>query len=61
SGRCSPAAAPQGGPFVMVDCREWTRIVPPHDPAGDPPGFFLDAVRRRHLAGGLFAAPPARR
>jgi hypothetical protein len=41
----------------MIDCREWTLIVPPEDRAGDPPGFFIDAIRRRHLAGGLFAAP----
>jgi hypothetical protein len=58
SGRCHPAAPPAGGPFVMLDCREWTLIEPPQNPAGDRPGFFIDAVRRRHLAGGLFAAPP---
>jgi hypothetical protein len=59
SGRCSPAPPPQGGPFVMIDCREWTLIVPPKNPAGDRPGFFIAAIRRRHLAHGLFAAPPA--
>jgi hypothetical protein len=57
SGRCSPAPTPEGGPFVMVDCREWTLTVPPQNPAGDPPGFLIEAIRRRHLAGGLFAAP----
>jgi hypothetical protein len=57
SGRCRPAPVPAGGPFVMIDCREWTLIVPPEDPAGDRPGFFIDAIRRRHLADGLFAAP----
>jgi hypothetical protein len=57
SGRCSPAPPPPGGPFVMVDCREWTLIVPPRNPAGDRPGFFIEAIRRRHLASGLFAAP----
>jgi hypothetical protein len=57
SGRCGPAPPPRGGPFVMVDCREWTLIAPPRNPAGDRPGFFIDAIRRRHLAGGLFAAP----
>lgn len=56
-GRCSPAPPPAGGPFVMVDCREWTLIVPPINPKGDPAGFFIKAIRRRHLAGGLFAAP----
>jgi hypothetical protein len=57
SGRCRAAPAPAGGPFVMIDCREWTLIAPPEDPAGDRPGFFIDAIRRRHLADGLFAAP----
>jgi hypothetical protein len=57
SGRCGPAPPPLGGPFVMVDCREWTVIVPPRNPAGDRPGFFIEAIRRRHLADGLFAAP----
>jgi hypothetical protein len=57
SGRCSTPQTPQGAEFVMVDCREWTLIVPPDDPAGDPPGFFVDAVRARHLASGLLAAP----
>lgn len=62
SGRCGPALPPPGGgPFVMVDCREWTLIVPPRDPAGDPPGFFINAIRRRPLAAGLFAAPKAGR
>jgi hypothetical protein len=44
----------------MIDCREWTLIVPPDDPAGDRPGFFLDAVRSRHLADELFPAPGPR-
>ena len=60
SGRCSKAASPSGGAFVMVDCREWTLIVPAGDAAGDPPGFFIDAARSRHLAAGLLAAPPDR-
>jgi len=58
SGRCSPAEPPGGGAaFVMIDCREWTRIVPPMDPAGDRPGFFLDAIRKRPNAPAFFAAP----
>jgi hypothetical protein len=57
SGRCSKPEAPEGDAFVMIDCREWTLIVPPDDPAGDRPGFFLDAVRSRHLADELFPAP----
>lgn len=58
SGRCSGAEAPTGeARFVMIDCREWTRIEAPADPGGDPPGFFIEAVRSRHLAADLFAAP----
>jgi hypothetical protein len=56
-GRCSKAETPEGAAFVMIDCREWTLIAPPDDPKGDRPGFFLDAVRSRHLADQLFAAP----
>ena len=43
--------------MVMVDCREWTRIVPPADPAGDRPGFFIDALRARPDLPAFFAAP----
>lgn len=58
SGRCSPPDMPAGGAaFVMIDCREWTMIVPPNRTGGDPAGFFIDAVRSRHLGGDLFAAP----
>ena len=60
SGRCSKPEAPEGDAFVMIDCREWTLIVAPQDPAGDRPGFFLDAVRSRHLADELFPAPGPR-
>jgi hypothetical protein len=49
---------PEGGAeFVLIDCREWTRIVMPEDPAGDPPGFFLKAVRERPSMPPVFAAP----
>jgi hypothetical protein len=57
SGRCSPAEPPPGARMVLIDCREWTRIVPPTDPAGDPPGFWLEAVRTRPDAPDFFAAP----
>jgi hypothetical protein len=58
SGRCSTAEMPGGGAsMVMVDCREWTRIVPPADPAGDRPGFFIDALRARPDLPAFFAAP----
>lgn len=58
SGRCSKANTPSGGArFVMIDCREWTRIVPSGNPGGDRAGFFIEAIRSRHPAAGLFAAP----
>jgi hypothetical protein len=60
SSRCSKPEIPEGAAFVMIDCREWTLIVPPDDPAGDRPGFFLDAVRSRHLADELFPVPGPR-
>jgi cytochrome c556 len=58
TGRCSDAPMPEGGAeFVLIDCREWTRIVAPDDPAGDPPGFFLKALRERPGAPAFLAAP----
>ncbi len=58
TGRCSRAEMPGGGaPLVLVDCREWTRIVPSEDPAGDRPGFFIDAIRARRDAPAFFAPP----
>jgi hypothetical protein len=57
TGRCSAAPLPAGGAeMVLIDCREWTRIVPPADPAGDRPGFFIDAIRALPDAPTLFAA-----
>lgn len=62
TGRCGapekPSRGPGGGaPLLLVDCREWTRIVPPADPAGDRPGFFIDAIRARPDAPAFFAPP----
>ncbi|HLY45187.1 MAG TPA: hypothetical protein VKQ73_06380 [Stellaceae bacterium] len=60
TGRCSPPEPPAGGAhMLLVDCREWSRIVPPADPAGDRPGFFIDAIRGRAGAPAFFALPPA--
>jgi len=60
SRRCSQVDAPAGGtPLVMVDCREWTLIMPPDKASGDRAGFFIDAVRSRHLGDDLFIAPKA--
>jgi hypothetical protein len=58
TGRCSDAPVPEGGaPMVLIDCREWTRIVPPSDPAGDRPGFFIEALRSRPDMPAFFAPP----
>ena len=45
--RCEPGlgAPAAGAVWVMTDCREWTQMVPPADPAGDSPGFWLDKLR----------------
>jgi hypothetical protein len=43
--------------MVLIDCREWTRIVPPSDPAGDPPGFFIEVLRSRAGTPAFFAPP----
>jgi hypothetical protein len=58
TGRCSAAPVPEGGAaMVLIDCREWTRIVPPSDPAGDRPGFFIETLRSRPGAPPFFAPP----
>jgi hypothetical protein len=58
TGRCSVPETPGGGgPFLLIDCREWTGIVPPADPAGDPAGFFIDAIRARPGTPAFFAPP----
>jgi hypothetical protein len=60
TGRCSDAPVPEGGAaMVLVDCREWTRIVPSSDPAGDRPGFFIETLRSR-LGAPAFFAPSGR-
>jgi hypothetical protein len=58
TGRCSGAPAPEGGAaMVLIDCREWTRIVPASGPAGDRPGFFIETLRSRPGAPAFFAPP----
>ena len=58
SGRCSAPQMPGGGAqMVLIDCREWTRIEPPADPAGDRAGFFIDQIRARRDAPAFFAPP----
>ncbi len=60
TGRCSPTEPPAGGAtMLLIDCREWTLIAPPADPAGDPPGFFIKAVQDRPNRPAFLAPPPA--
>ncbi len=56
SDRCEPGlGAPSAASrWAMVDCREWTQIVPPADPAGDPPGFWLDRLRAQAATRSMF-------
>lgn len=56
SGRCDAGIGSPGLEWAMVDCREWTQIVPPADPAGDPPGVWTDRLRQDGRTRGLF--PP---
>jgi hypothetical protein len=61
TGRCSAPEPPAGAAMLLIDCREWTRIVPPIDPAGDRAGFFVEAIRARPDAPRFFAAPAEHR
>jgi hypothetical protein len=61
TGRCSAPEPPAGAQMLLIDCREWTGIVPPTDPAGDPAGFFIEAIRARPDAPRFFAAPTEHR
>ena len=55
SGRCEPGLGPPAaGPWIMVDCRQWTQIVPSDDPGGDPPGPWLDRLRGAPATHDLF-------
>lgn len=57
SDRCDALADPPAatGQWLMADCRQWTNIVPPDDPAGDPPGFWVDGLASRPAVAPLFA------
>lgn len=57
TGRCSATPPPEGAAMVLVDCREWTRIVPPDASTGDPPGFFIAALRARGVPAAAWFAP----
>ncbi len=45
--RCEPLVGPPATEtsWAMVDCREWTQMVPPSTPGGDRPDFWLDRLR----------------
>ena len=45
--RCEPQLGPpqEGGPWLLLDCRQWTILVPPTEPAGDLPDFWIGRLR----------------
>ncbi len=48
SQRCGPAPPPfDDAALVVVDCREWTLIVASDHGDGDPPGFFIDFLKKQ--------------
>lgn len=49
SARCAHAAeAPaSSGEWLLIDCREWTNIVPADHAVGDSPDFWIKEVRSR--------------
>ena len=55
--RCEPLVGPPSTTtnWVMVDCREWTQMVPPLNAEGDPPDFWLDRLRRYAETRSIFA------
>jgi hypothetical protein len=58
TGRCGMTEPPAGeAPMMLIDCREWTQIVPPTDPEGDPPGFWIEVIRERREASAFFLRP----
>lgn len=54
SGRCAAADAAPGPGWLLVDCREWTRLVSSADPAGDPPFVWLERLRTAPATATLF-------
>jgi hypothetical protein len=57
SDRCDAIAEPPAatGRWIMIDCRQWTTIVPPADPAGDPPRFWIDRLEAHPATRALLA------
>jgi len=43
---------PEG--WIMVDCREWTQMAPPADPAGDKPDFWIAQLRANPSTAAIF-------
>ena len=57
SGRCDqiegvPASS---GEWLMIDCRQWTNMVPAIELQGDPPGFWTNVLRNRTETRELFS------
>lgn len=46
SDRCDAIAEPPAatGRWIMIDCRQWTTMVPPDDPRGDPARFWVERL-----------------
>ena len=57
SDRCAPGVGTPATAttWVLTDCREWTQVVAPADPAGDPPTFWLDRLRAAPETRAIFA------
>jgi hypothetical protein len=45
---------PESTGWIMVDCREWTQMGAPLNPAGDPPDFWLDRLRNNAATAAIF-------
>lgn len=54
SGRCGEGVEAPGQRWVMVDCREWTQVLAPADPRGDPAGFWIQRLREDWRSRALF-------
>jgi hypothetical protein len=56
SGRCDPVQPRPAatGDWHMVACRQYTNLVPPANPAGDSPGFWIDTIKSNPETAGLF-------
>lgn len=56
SKRCDPIAEMPSGkhPWLMIDCRQWTNLVPPDNPGGDSLPGWIGRIRKEPVTKGLF-------